>query len=97
MPLGISKEDRECRESTTSRRRSSPSYGRLMYWFHRDDLLQTCSCGRRDRGDVLPLWTAHPLQADFELICMDGFSCKHPCGVLRTLVSVMCVAEERLL
>jgi hypothetical protein len=36
---------------------------------------------RNDRGDVLSLWTALPLQADFELICLA--SCKHLSGVTR--------------
>lgn len=36
---------------------------------------------RHDRGDVLSLWTALPLQADSELICL--VSCKHLSGVTR--------------
>jgi hypothetical protein len=36
---------------------------------------------RRDGGDLLPLWTALPLQVDFDLIRLAG--CKHLSGVTR--------------
>src|SRR5262249_16425577 len=38
--FGHEKEDCKCGESTTSRRRSSPSCGRLMCWFRREEPLQ---------------------------------------------------------
>ena len=35
----------------------------------------------RERGDILYLWTALPVQVDFELSCLA--SCKHLSGVTR--------------